>query len=200
MDFEAFWGLIADSLDHASGRIARQEYLTDRLAKLPPAEIVGFQALLDQACDRAYCWDLWGAAARICGGCSDDAFEDFRLWLIGRGRAVFEQAVAAPDSLAAVPAITTLAGRHQREWSDREWPEWETLDYAAAAAYSQVAGVGDECRQQFHDAVEALLSAVTFRRDPAGERWDAGDEAAAARRIPGLAELFPLAGSHVGGA
>lgn len=198
MDIEAFWQLIADSLEHAPGRVPRQDYLRDRLARLAPPEIVAFQALLDQISDQAYTWDLWGAAMRILGGlCSDDGFEDFRLWLVGHGRAVFEQAVAEPDTLAKVPAIARLAGRPRRDWDSKgEWPEWESLDTVAAGAYNQVTGCDDDCDEEFYDAVESVLSKVDFRRDPAGERWDSRDETAAALRIPALSALFPLNGAR----
>ena len=194
MDIDAFWQLIADSLEHAPGRAARGHYLQGRLAALAPDSIVAFQAFLDQACDRALTWDLWGAAMRIFGGwCSDDGFEYFRLWLIGRGRVTFERAVTMPDSLATVPAIRRLAGRHRREWdNDEEWPEWETLDYIAARAYHLVTSTDDECGEDFYDAVESRLGGTTFRRHPEGERWDAADEPTAALKIPALAASFPL--------
>jgi hypothetical protein len=50
--------------------------------------------------DRAYSYNLWGAAYVIHGGCGDDTFNDFRSSLISRGRASFERALADPDSLA----------------------------------------------------------------------------------------------------
>src|SRR5690242_18977802 len=144
MDSDAFWQLITGSLEHAPGRAARERYLEARLAALAPDGTEVFQALLDQARDRAFTWDLWGAATRIFGGwCSDDGFEYFRLWLIGRGRVTFERAITMPDSLAAVPPIQRLAGRPPREWDDdEEWPEWETLNYIAARAYRLATGTG----------------------------------------------------------
>ena len=154
---------------------------------------MAFQAFLDQACDRAFTWELAGAVTRIFGGwCSDDGFEYFRLWLIGRGRVTFERAITMPDSLATVPAIQRLAGRRRREWDDdEEWPEWETLDYIAARAYRLVTGTGDECGEDFYDAVRSQLGGTAFRRHPDGERWDAADEPAAAMKIPALAASFP---------
>ena len=38
----------------------------------------------------------------INGGSSDDGFHYFRAWLISRGQAVYEAAVANPDSLAGL--------------------------------------------------------------------------------------------------
>ena len=79
------------------------------------------------------------------------------------------------------------------EWDDdEEWPEWETLDYIAARAYRLVTGTGDECGEDFYDAVRSQLGGTAFRRHPDGERWDAADEPAAAMKIPALAASFPL--------
>ena len=104
----------------------------------------------------------------------------------------FERAITMPDSLATVPAIQRLAGRRRREWDDdEEWPEWETLDYIAARAYRLVTGTGDECSEDFYDAVRSRLGGTAFRRHPDGERWDAADEPAAAMKIPALAASFP---------
>ena len=92
MDIDAFWTLIQDSLGHCAGRSARERYLRARLVGLKPEAIAGFQSHIDNACVRADSLDLWESAARIKGGfCSDDGFEYFRLWLIGRGRDVFER-------------------------------------------------------------------------------------------------------------
>src|ERR1700731_1618466 len=59
-----------------------------------------FEAAFRRYLNMAYTWDLWGAASVIHGGCSDDGFEYFRRWLVLRGRDVYEDALADPDSLA----------------------------------------------------------------------------------------------------
>jgi Protein of unknown function (DUF4240) len=193
MHIDTFWRLVEDSLRHSPGRGGREAFLRDRLASFAPADIVQFQVYLDKACQRAYTWDLLGAAVRIFGGwCSDDGFEYFRLWLVGRGRDGFERAVAQSDALAGFPEIQCLVGRHCRTWnSDEEWPEWESLNYLAAEAYGRATG-DDECAEGFYDAVKAQLSGEVFARHPAGERWDAHDETAAVLKVPTLARMFGL--------
>ncbi|GAA1585730.1 hypothetical protein GCM10009678_80400 [Actinomadura kijaniata] len=57
----------------------------------------------------SYRGDLWGAAYLINGGASDDGFDYFRGWLVSQGRAVYEAALADPDSLAAVPKVREAA-------------------------------------------------------------------------------------------
>jgi hypothetical protein len=194
MDTEGFWRLIEDSRVSASGRSSRERILQDRLTTLAPGDIVAFQVFLDQTRSHAFTWDLWGAAMRIFGGwCSDDGFAYFRMWLIGQGRATFEDAVASPDSLAEVDAVRRLAGRPPSEWDDDcEWPEWESLDYVAKNAYESATGSAGECGEIFYDAVRSQLSKTTFERHPLGEHWDARDEAIAALKIPLLAARFPL--------
>ncbi|MDX8348023.1 DUF4240 domain-containing protein [Cognatiyoonia sp. IB215446] len=45
----------------------------------------------------AYRADIWGLAYLLEDGCSDDAFEDFRGWMILRGRTTFETIMTSPD-------------------------------------------------------------------------------------------------------
>lgn len=42
---------------------------------------------------------LWGAGFVITGYMSDDSFHYFRSWIVGKGREVFELALANPDDL-----------------------------------------------------------------------------------------------------
>ena len=202
MDTDAFWALIEESLGHAPGRAARERFLRARLVEMPLERIAAFRAHLDNEVARADVWSLWAAAARILGGfCSDDGFEDFRLWLVGRGRKVFEQAVAAPDSLADAPEIQRLAGRRESEWDDdAEYPSWESLAYVAADAYTAATGVEDE--DAFDEAVAeafgAELDPVPFPDYLGEDHWSARDEEAAARHIPNLARAFPVGDFPVG--
>ncbi|WP_405099756.1 DUF4240 domain-containing protein [Micromonospora sp. NBC_01412] len=186
MDTEGFWALVEASARASGGPDERLTWLTDRLAGLPASEVVDFQLRLDEAHARADTTRLWDAALRICGGlCSDDGFRYFQAWLVGLGRAVFDRAVAAPDTLADVPQVRRLAGRPTREWSDDEWPDWESLDYVAAEAHERITGVAEG----LEDAVLARVG------EPGDESPDLGDEpddpAEFTRRYPHLAAMFP---------
>lgn len=105
---EAFWRVIHQSrrdFDPAlrDGNMDRQAHsLGEILSGLPADEVQAFRSVFSELHRRAYRWDLWGAAYIIGGGCSDDAFADFRDWLISMGRDVYESALSDPDSLAAV--------------------------------------------------------------------------------------------------
>jgi hypothetical protein len=197
VDRDGFWELIEECRRRAPGREGRLGWLRGELSRRSPAEIVRFQARLDEVTHEALTWDLWAAADRIFGGrCSDDGFCYFRLWMVGLGREAFTRAVADPDTLAAAPEVQRLAGRPLDAWGD-DWPGWESLDYVAPQAYEAAAGADDaddECGESFYDAVAAERRDRADRSGPRGERWDARREDEAARRLPRLSATFPLPG------
>eukprot|EP00903_Cladosiphon_okamuranus_P001597 g1595.t1 len=97
MDEDLFWQLIEEGLvDQPLGE--RLDTLLDRLAALKPAAIREFSKILHTLEARAYRTDIWALAYLLQGGCSDDAFEEFRGWLILQGREVFEAALEDPDN------------------------------------------------------------------------------------------------------
>ena len=104
MTIDEFWTLI-EGLEPASFDMeAKARRLTAALSALPAGELRDFADHYWACRDRAYHWPLWDAAAVMYGGCGDDAFMDFSSSLITFGRAVFERALADPDSLAELPA------------------------------------------------------------------------------------------------
>jgi hypothetical protein len=101
MNSYAFWSLIGRACQSdAESSEQLEAALAALLQPLSVADLTAFAFHFDDVMDRAYRWDLWGAAYLIGGGCSDDAFSDFRGSLIARGRTAYEQAVTDPDSLA----------------------------------------------------------------------------------------------------
>ncbi|GAA2780998.1 DUF4240 domain-containing protein [Streptomyces showdoensis] len=187
MDEKAFWALMGELRHRPGSRDDRLQWLRGELARGPAQECVAFQVELEAACDRSYRADLWSAAERILGGrCSDDGFHYFRLWLVGLGREVFEEALVSPDGLAGVPEVLRLAGRSRDSWCEaEEWPDLEALDYVAADAYEDLTGVADE-GEAFFDALDAAQGEEA--PDPeAPPREEPLDEAG----MPRLAALFP---------
>jgi hypothetical protein len=144
MDEEEFWALIKQS-DGDETRL--EDLLRTRTAE----DLQAFDRIYREQLVRAYRWDLWGAGYVINGGMSDDGFEYFCDWLIGRGRAVFEHALADPDALADVPA------------AEEGEVEAEELRYAVQKAYEDAFG------EELPD------SGVRFPEEPAGEEWDEDD-------------------------
>jgi len=96
MTEDVFWELIDYGLNEATiGE--RLEALPERLALFKPAAIRKFDQILGQVDAAAYRTDVWALAYLLQGGCSDDAFDAFRSWLILQGRTVFEATLADPD-------------------------------------------------------------------------------------------------------
>lgn len=95
-----FWHIIETAKQKSPKNSERQvKLIRQKLESLPAKEIVAFDRIFDRMRFRAYSWDLWEAAKLLRGGCSDDGFEDFRAWLISRGRRIYEAAMRNPDSL-----------------------------------------------------------------------------------------------------
>jgi uncharacterized protein DUF4240 len=106
MDLTEFWELIDKAGDAANGNAEKQsELLTEELVKLPAEEIISFERIFDELKDNAYIGNLWDAATVIMYGCGDDGFQEFREWLVGRGKEVYENAIKNPETLVNVLEI-----------------------------------------------------------------------------------------------
>jgi hypothetical protein len=118
-----FWSLIDDARA-ATGRTSAM--LARALAKLPPAEIMQFDAWFSAYYSATRREDLWCAVYAIRGGCGDDSFDYFRAWLVSRGEAALLAAVRDPESLADL-----IGGDDPRD---------ESMLGAARDAYREVTG------------------------------------------------------------
>jgi uncharacterized protein DUF4240 len=166
MDQPRFWGLVADSRTAADNDTGRQtELLEERLRRLKPAQIADFERIRHRLDQRAYTWDIWGAAYVIEDGCSDDCFRDFRGYLISLGPRVYEAALRNPDSLASVV-------------QDAETGDWENADDVAPDAYESVAG----------EDIPTGSSDLSGR--PHGTPWDDDEVEHLIQRYPRLADRF----------
>jgi Protein of unknown function (DUF4240) len=164
-DDARFWRLIDETRAAAGRDTSRQsELLKERLTRLPPHAIVELARTRRRLDRRAYTWSLWGAAAIIEDGCSDDCFRDFRSYVISLGRGPYERALRDPDSLASVA-------------QDAESGDWENADDVAPDVYSSVTG---------HDFP---LDDSDLSGTPAGTPLVL-DRAALIRRYPQLAARF----------
>jgi hypothetical protein len=165
-DDASFWALIADTREAAGNDTGRQsELLEQRLGQLPAQQIADHQRIRHRLDERAYTWDLWGAAYVIEDGCSDDCFRDFRSYLISLGREPYEAALRDPDSLAPIV-------------QDAETGDWENADSVAADAY-------ESATEEDMPVDDSDLSG-----DPRGEPWDDEAEDTLVQRYPRLAERF----------
>ncbi|WP_338441980.1 DUF4240 domain-containing protein [Synechococcus elongatus IITB4] len=100
MELADFWAIIQAVHDRSAGDMDEKcDRLRSLLVELSAAEGIAFSQHFDALMDRAYHWPLWGAAYLLQGGCSDDAFSDFRASLILRGQQAYETALADPDAI-----------------------------------------------------------------------------------------------------
>ncbi|WNI16247.1 DUF4240 domain-containing protein [Actinacidiphila sp. ITFR-21] len=202
METDPFWTLIADCRRRGLSGDQRDAWLRDALLRLPPPDVIAFQACLEQVTGEACTWNLWAAADRVFGGwCSDDTFCHFQFWMVGLGRPVFEAALTDADVLAYAPEVLRLSGCPRAAWTDDAWPQWESLGYLAPSAYEELVGGFDDCGDAFYADVRALRGTPARNPPgltPAGSRWSVLDEAESARRLPRLTAMFPLGSGSVG--
>ena len=175
MTQKEFWEHIEKS--RRKDPYAHADRLVARLAKRPPADVLAFDRLWLVFRNRAYSWNMWGAAYLINGGCSDDGFIDFRSWLILRGRAVYTAALKNPDSLAAVV--------------DPDEDVFECECYPGMDAWFLATGtVQDDAG---YDAWDAAWAAQNSTPDPLpalGRGWDFNNDRQMRKRYPCLAALY----------
>ncbi|MYV52866.1 MULTISPECIES: DUF4240 domain-containing protein [unclassified Streptomyces] len=170
MDETEFWEIIDSTREAADGDPEdHAELLVERLLQLDPDSVLDFARHFEARYNRAYHWDLWGAAAVLLGGASDDAFDYFRCWLIGQGREIFEGGLHDPDSLAEL----------LDEFDEDLDGDGEELGYAADEAYEQLTGV-----------VAPDLGVAAQPAEPEGTPVDFEDTTALADRFPRLSERF----------
>ena len=128
MNEDQFWAIVQKAADEAGDD--EDEYLEvvmHELSKLSLKEMVGFRLRTDKLLYDSYTSEMWCAGYLMNGGCSDDGFEYFRLWVISRGRKVYEAALANPDNL-----IDYIA-----EDAEVDFFEFELFWYAAIDAFEE---------------------------------------------------------------
>ena len=161
MTEDLFWELIEAARENAGTADEQIELLTERLAAFKASQIKAFEKLLVEALARAYHFDLWALAFLVQDGCSDDAFEAFRAWLVLQGRRAFDLALAEPT---------------------RFLKEHSTTSNGAAEALLEVPAIAYEWRSG-----KALKPAKRRPADIQGEAWEEDDLPA---RYPELVAQF----------
>lgn len=121
MDETEFWEIVDRTREAADGDPEEHaELLVERLAQLDPDSVLDFARHFESRYNRAYTWDLWGAAWVLLDGASDDAFDYFRCWLIGQGREVFEGACTIRTTWRSCSASSTRRSTATaRSWGTR---------------------------------------------------------------------------------
>ena len=99
MNEELYWAIVDNSLKAAQNQAEQEQFLRSALGKLTPQEIIGFYLTTSHLLNETYTSEMWCAGHIMNTRCSDDGFEDFRCWVISRGREVYYKAKANADSL-----------------------------------------------------------------------------------------------------
>lgn len=177
MDTDAFWAVIATldarddtdaGLDSGTGELPtarRAHALAGWVVAAGDDDLRGFHTALVVQRNRAYRWNLWAAGHLALGGMSDDAFLDFRTWLLLHGRETFERVLADPDALA-----------------DLSWDEdQEEFGHAERAGYLAVT--------EWEDRTESRLRGLEPEpAEPAGEPFLEDDDQWFRTRFPRLSK------------
>lgn len=164
MDEDEFWAIVgAVEPTVADDPEGFDEALADGLASMSAEEVVAFGNLWTAQANRAFTWDVWGAAWLLRGDAFDWEFTSFRDRLIALGRTVFERTLADPDSLVDVPV----------DWRDGDEEDEVWLSLAAGEAYERLTG---------EDIADAEPAEEPEPDEPAGEPWTTLEELAA--RLP----------------
>lgn len=192
MDDERFWALIDEAVERASrtggaSAVAGSEVSDVLVDRAAPDEVVRFTRHADVVAGRAATWDLLAACHLIDGWHSDDAFRDFRDFLVLAGRAVFERAVEDADSLAERAPL--VLGRRDGRLAP------EPVDDLARTAWARLTGSDDE--DDWFEAVAAAAPEAGGGSGGAGLRgrsWESWERREYDSRLPALVALVGLRG------
>ncbi|KUY25708.1 DUF4240 domain-containing protein [Elizabethkingia ursingii] len=102
LDENMYWSIIEKSLQNTNSQDEQEQFLIREISKLTPKEMIGFRLRTDKLLFDTYNSEMWCAGYIMNGGCSDDGFEDFRNWIISRGKDTYYKAKQNPDSLITV--------------------------------------------------------------------------------------------------
>lgn len=153
-----FWSLIDDTRPAYPDPSAHAAAITAALTEFGLDRTLEHAASFDRAMDALYTWPLWGTAYLAFGGCSDDAFEYLRAWIVAAGEAAWRKAAEEPEGLF----VELLGGSPDPDarWQEIGLNEGEPLLYAAGDAHHQLTGEWLSGRShQYPD-------------EPSGEEWD----------------------------
>ena len=168
------WTLLAETRPPDGDPAAHADALTERLVRQGVAEVLRFGASFDAAMDALYGWDLWGAAYLALGGCSDDAFEYLRAWIVARGEAAWRRAQVDPQGFFL--SLLGDAEDPEARFAELGLHDGEALLYAAGSAHERLTGEWRPPRSE------------PGPDTPTGEPWDDDD---LPERFPELAARIP---------
>lgn len=182
LDEDRYWNLVQRSLEESGGdQECQQNVLVQALEDLTPTEIVGFRLRTDKLLYDTYTSEMWCAGYLINGGCSDDGFQYFRLWVISRGRAIYEAAKLDPD------ALSQHLDDNMGQYYDFE-PFW----YVALTAFEKKTG------QNLYDYIDEGEFAYSESKYPNFEfTWTEEDPDSMKKICPRLFQRFDVSANEL---
>jgi hypothetical protein len=126
MSEEQFWEIIEKSINKKGDMDRQLDNLEKKLSNLKDEELMAFQTYLDEMIGKSYLSSLWACGYIAKGGCSDDGFEYFQLWVISCGKTVYYDALTNPD---------TLYDSLKKVEKNDEVPEFEDIGSLAIDVY-----------------------------------------------------------------
>lgn len=101
MDIVQFWHLVEATKSASDNAVDKQaELLVKELVFRPIEEVLQFERIFAGLVARANLDHLSDIADFIYGGLGDSGWWDFRAWLVGQGREIYERVLANPEVLA----------------------------------------------------------------------------------------------------
>jgi hypothetical protein len=156
MPEEAIWQIIKVTRDKSRRNYHIQcQLLTEYLKGLSGQEIIQFDRTFSFLMAKSYSFRLWEPVYSLNGGCSDDAFEYFRSWLIAQGKNKFYWTIKYPRLLLFVGVKELIEN-------------YEGIAYSAYEAYQQKTGQDIPQRQdiQYADGGQMFKEGEAFLRYP----------------------------------
>jgi Protein of unknown function (DUF4240) len=171
MNEEGYWAIVARSLRASQNQTGQEQILLSALKEMTTQEMIGFHLTTSHLLNETYTAEMWCAAHIMNTRCSDDGFEDFRHWVISRGREVYYKAKVDPDTLV-------------NEYMEGcEAYAFERFGYVAMEAFEETTG------EELFDAIEdSGIVEVAFI--PIEFNWKANDPESMKRICPRLYALF----------
>lgn len=140
MPEQRFWQIINETRKKSNNQYQIQcQLLTEYLFNLSEEEIIQFDRTFSLLIAKSYNFKLWEPVYSLNGGCSDDAFEHFRSWLLSQGRNKFYWTIKYPRLLFLIgvkelienyEGIAYCAYNAYSEKTSKEIPQNKDIEFA----------------------------------------------------------------------
>ncbi len=174
MNEETYWTIVDSSSTATQNQAEQEQFLIAAIKKLTPEEMIGFYLRTSQLLNETYTPEMWCAGHIMNTSCSDDWFEDFRCWVISRGKEVYYKAKADPDTLV-----------NEYEEGCEEYA-FELFGYVAMEAFEETTG---------EDLLDTIEDSGTFEIAviPIEFNWKRDDPESMIKICPQLYKKFNAA-------